>query len=209
MNSLDADECAFCGDCRLGEVFKLDNEANFLNSVFEEEDAISNENTTVVTKSNLEVFMSRNVNYKEKYAKSHPTKYRRLKREVWIVNPELVAQRKQTSAQNPTEVKFYEIMPNNLIDIKCVESVEVLKVHASISHPESMGLACDQCEQKFKSGSKLQEHITTDNENNDRNIMNYLCDRCGNRLNDISFIDKNKGNTEKFMVDYKLCVEKL
>ena len=153
--------------------------------------------------------MSRNVNYKEKYAKSHPTKYRRLKREVWIVNPELVAQRKQTSAQNPAEVQFHEMMPNNLIDIKCVESVEVLKVHKSISHPESIGLLCDQCEQKFKSSSKLQEHITTEHENIDRNSMNYLCDRCGNLVNDISFKDKTKSNTEKFMVDYKLCDDKI
>merc|ERR1719186_984640 len=104
--------------------------------------------------------------------------HRRLKREIWIVNPELVAQRKQL-AQTPVEVQFHEKMPNNLIDIKCVESAEVLKVHKSIFHPESKVLSCDQCEQKFMSSSKLQAHTTREHENIDMNSMDYLCDRCG------------------------------
>merc|ERR1719186_743795 len=136
--------------------------------------------------------------------------HRRLKREIWIVNPELVAQRKQL-AQTPVEVQFHEKMPTNLIDIKRVESAEVLKVHKSIFHPESKGLSCDQCEQKFKSSSKLQAHTTTGNENIDGNSMDYLCDRCGNVLNDISFEDKTESITcsDQFMVDCKLCVEKI
>ena len=206
MDHIDNEELAFCEESGLEKA--LEDETDIFQTVFDEEDAISNENikgTSMPT--TMKEFMSRYDNSKKNSGRRYPTN---IKREAWIVNPRLRAARKQTLKEEFDPAKFHEILPDNHIDLKYSSG----EVGNEFKNSEVAGeLSCEH-ELVFNASTKIQSNLTSNKHEiniKNSNTNNNLCNICGKFFLTKSFFKddtENRKCSEKSVWDCKLCIEK-
>eukprot|EP00092_Neocalanus_flemingeri_P005116 GFUD01005501.1.p1 GENE.GFUD01005501.1~~GFUD01005501.1.p1 ORF type:complete len:315 (-),score=68.13 GFUD01005501.1:101-1045(-) len=211
MDYLDDEELAFCGEC--GQEEMLENEEEILKTVFDEENNISNENDgtggTIHTNKCMSTYY---VNSIKNSSQSRIAKRKRLTKEAWIVNPNLVSRRKQTLAETSVIIKFHEIKSNSQWKVEEWKVADSLKDCGSVPQTKVEELK-DQCVQRETYTTKLQNHGTSNDEIIIKNpdSQNYLCDMCGKvYLNENCFKNHivDDACSEKLMLDCNRCIVK-
>ena len=197
MDEYDNEEVAFCEESRPGEALE-ENESEFLQAVFDEEDAIfSADAVAPIREESLYKMINSNGNVRRSTVST--------KKEVWIVNPKLTAKRKICSSTEAfdTEEKISPDDQQVLLKNLCQEVPKEIKVEEELSS-----------ENGSKSSKKMGSFLTSKKIKVKKNLINNnnYCNFCGKEFCKDKLLKdhiKNCGcNENSLKYCDLLCIEK-